>query len=558
MPKRHTNLSVASWRYYFIYLLLAIVLIALTCRLIFLGVYTRPFLVDQGAMRAQRIITQPAYRGMITDRNDKPLAVSSPMPSIWVDPIRFKPSSEQSKALAGLLYLPENVIQTLHSKHPHRQFLYLKRLVEPKIAQAAMALHIPGLALMREYKRFYPLGASAAQIIGMTNIDDIGHAGLEYEFNQWLKGHPGKKHVIIDRYGHVVSVLKVLKKAAPGRELQLSLDRRLQFLAYSVLNDTVTENKARSGSVVILNPKTGEVLAMANVPSFNPNAAIKKVGANFRNRAVTDVFEPGSTMKAFSVASALDSGKYSPDSVINTGKGWFKVEHNWVRDDRLNGKITVQQVLQRSSNVGVAKMTLSLPPEQLWSLMHRVGFGTKTTSGFPGERSGNLVKQKFKRPFVLATLAFGYGLSITSLQLAQAYAIIANHGIKMPVTFLKRQKKIIGNRVMDAKVADQMLQLLHTVLRPGGTGTKGRVANYEVAGKTGTAHIAARGGYLKNDYVASFAGIAPLYDPQLVVVVVIHDPHGKSYYGGPVAGPAFAKIMGRALAILDIPPATHT
>ena len=392
-----------------------------------------------------------------------------------------------------------------------------------------------------------------SQVLGFTNIDDLGQEGLELVYNDWLQGIPGKERVLKDRLGNTIALINLLREPKQGQDLTLSIDSRIQYLAFRTLKDTVEQYHAASGSVVVLDVKTGEILAMANMPTYNPNDRPADKG-QYRNRAVTDLFEPGSTMKAFSMAAALESGKYTPETLVNTNPGYMQVDGNPIHDDLNYGVISLTQIVQKSSNVGAAKVTLSLPPENLWHLLTRLGFGERTDSGFPGEAAGVLVQHRIWRPTDLATFSFGYGISVTALQLAHAYAIIADHGLKVPVTFLKRDAVPAGQQVMAPNIAQEMLVMLESVLQPGGTGTLARVQGYRIAGKTGTAYIAGGPkGYYKDRYVASFVGIAPETNPQFVVAVIIHNPQG-GHFGAIVAAPAFAKIMGGALRLLNIAP----
>ncbi|MBN1684843.1 MAG: penicillin-binding protein 2 [Gammaproteobacteria bacterium] len=546
--------SFLSWRFRFVIFGFFLLISALIARMTYLTVFNRSFLVKQSNSRALRVINIPAYRGMILDRNGRPLAVSTPVDSIWMNPQDFQATSENLKQLYHRLSISSERIKHLLKQNSDREFVYLRRGVDPGLAQQIKALAIPGIYLEREYKRYYPLGEAASQAVGFTNIDDRGQAGLELAYNKWLEGLPGKEKVLKDLYGHVIAIISQISPARSGHDLSLSIDSRLQFLAYSELKATVQKFHAESGSVVILNPKTGEILAMANQPSFNPNGRPDRDYGQFRNRAVTDMFEPGSTMKAFSIASALDSGKYVPTTKIDTNPGWFMVGHNKIHDETFNhGVLTVTQVLQKSSNVGVAKMTLSLPAEHFIDLLHRVGFGERTDSGFPGESPGMLKDRYQWDPFDLATLAFGYGISVTPLQLASAYSVIADSGLKCPITFLKQDDPKACSRVMDEKATIAMREMLRSVIQLGGTGTSARIPGYQVAGKTGTAYIAVKSGYDKKRHMSSFVGMAPASDPALVVAVVIRDPK-DDYYGGVVAAPAFSKIMGDSLRILNISP----
>ena len=545
------------WRYGFVTVVFFGIVLALFVRMVDLTMLQKNFLQKQGESRSKRVISIPGLRGMIQDRSNFPLAISSPVDSLWVNPQEFSLTQENASALSQQIGIPAQEIYKHILLYKNKSFVYIKRELNPAIAQRVLELNIPGVYLKQEYKRFYPDGEVTSQLVGYTNIDGNGQEGMELTYNQWLAGQEGKQLVVEDLKGNVVSVLKQMAVQQPGHTLTLSIDRRIQFLAYQALKEAVVHYNAKSGSAVVLDIETGEILAMVNQPSFNPNDR-SSYSAGYRNRAVTDTFEPGSTMKAFSIMSALDSGQYTPDTVIETGPGWYKVGRNWVRDELNYKTLTVTGVLQKSSNVGVSKMTLSLPGDQFWGMLHRVGFGEPTASGFPGEQGGYLIHQSPWNPFALATLAFGYGISVTTLQLAQAYSIIGNHGVKVPITLLKGGQKSNEKpeQVIASKTADQMLTMLEAVIGGDeGTGGQARVQGYRVAGKTGTARIAGPGGYYKHRYRGSFVGIAPVSQPKLVVAVVVIDPQeGGAYYGGLIAAPAFSKIMSGALQILDVPP----
>ncbi|MHB1947518.1 MAG: peptidoglycan D,D-transpeptidase FtsI family protein [Gammaproteobacteria bacterium] len=554
--RRGVQATFIAWRYYLITLVILLIVAGLIARLIDLAVIKRHFLQIQGDARVLRVVNTPSFRGMITDRNGYPLAISTSVFSIWVNPKDFSATQEDYAELSKLLKIKKSDIQRLiqQSKNKNREFTYLKREVSPEVAVKIKALRIPGLYQLQGYKRFYPEGEVAAHVIGFTNVDDQGQEGLELAYNDWLSGQPGKDIVVKDRLGRVVSEVKQIQQQKPGSDITLSINRRIQYLAYRELLEGVKKNLAASGSVVVLDVKTGEVLAMVNQPSFNPNnRADTKLDA-LRNRAVTDTFEPGSTIKAFTVATALDSGKYKPNTIIDTYPGWLRVGHNLVKDEHSKGPMTVTQILQISSNVGATKMILTLPPNSLWHLLHRVGFGEETGIYFPGERSGALVKRDVWPPFALATLSFGYGISATTLQLARAYATIANEGIKIPLSLLKLDKPPEGKRVMDERIAKQMLIMLESVVAKGGTAEAANIPGYHVAGKTGTAKMVGDHGYEKHHYTSSFVGVAPVSHPRILVAVVIQDPQGKQYYGGLVSGPVFKNIMEGALRMLNIPP----
>jgi len=530
-------------------------IIILFARMIYLTTFDRTFLLHQGNMRTLRTINIPAYRGMISDRNGVPLAISTPVNSVWINPKDFIYTTKNARQLGHLLNITSKHIQQIVRKNNKREFVYLKRGINTEIAQAVDELALSGVYLEKEYKRYYPQGEIAAQILGFTNIDDKGQEGLELAYDPWLQGSPGKERVLKDLYGNIVAILNDTQTAKSGHDLILSIDNRIQYLAYRNLKSAIIKYHAKSGSAIVLNPKTGEILAMVNQPSFNPNQRPSHDYGQFRNRAITDTFEPGSTMKAFSIASALDSGKYTVNTIIDTNPGRLKIGKNIVHDDdwKNHGKITIAQILQKSSNIGAAKITMSLPAKHFLDLLHRVGFGERTSSNFPGESPGALAYHDSWQPFALSTLAFGYGISVTPLQLTQAYGIIANNGLQCPITFLKRSSQIKCTRAMNTKTANSMLHMLGLVVQPDGTGFRARINGYNVAGKTGTAHIAKPHGYYKHRYIASFVGIAPSSDPQLAVAIVIEDP-GNSYYGGTIAAPTFSKIMGGALRILNISP----
>lgn len=546
-------ISFITWRFYTILIFILIIVAALICRVVDLAVIEQHFLREQGDVRAQHIISTPAFRGIIVDRNGFPLAISTSIYSIWLDPQEIKLDTNTIKKLSSLIAMKPSSIQKIINKNQSKQFIYLKRNISPEIADQVKKLNIHGMYLEENFKRFYPEGEVAAHIIGFTNIDDKGQEGLEMQYNDWLSGVSGKKLVIKDRLGQTISEIKSIREPKPGKNLILSIDRRIQYLAYRELMTGLQKNSAHSGSVVVLDVKTGEVLAMANLPSYNPNSRPPQNDL-LRNRAVTDIFEPGSTMKAFSVAVALDSGKFSPDTVIDTTPGWIQVGKHVIHDEHRKGPMSVTQILQYSSNVGVTKMMLTLSPERLWSMLHGLGFGEETGIGFPGERSGLLAKRRTWPPLALATLAFGYGISVTALQLSHAYATLANNGKIIPLSLLKVDQPPTGKRVMSQKLAKQMLILLESVFAKGGTGEVAKIPGYHVAGKSGTTKKLGENGYEKHKHISSFIGIAPVTNPRVVVAVVIHEPEGKEYLGGLVAGPVFKNIMEGTLRILNIPP----
>ncbi len=531
-----------------------VILALLVWRMVSLMILDRSFLQGQGDARSVRVVNTPAFRGMIFDRQGAAIAVSTPVQSLWLNPKKFAPTPTELNSLAKILKISPKRISNKVSHDDTRGFVYLKRHLTPAQAQKIEALEIPGVNFKQEFKRYYPDADSLAQLIGFTNIDDDGIEGLELAYHDWLDGVPGKRRVIKDRTGRVIDELGVIQEPRPGQGLQLSIDRRIQFFAYHELQKTALAFGAKSGSVVVLDAKDGEVLAIVNWPSFNPNARNRYDISAYRNRAMTDTFEPGSVTKPFSIASALESGLFKPDTVIDTRPSWMMLEGHAIRDVGNYGVLDVSGVLQHSSNVGVSKMALASPPEQLINFLKRCGAASRTASGYPGESDGAIVSPSETGPFMLATLSFGYGLSITTLQLAKMYAIFANNGRLMPVHLLHADEESPGKQVLNPKIAKQVLEMMELVVKPGGTGTRAAVPGYRVAGKTGTARIAGQHGYQEKRYIASFAGVAPASNPRLVVAVVIHEPTKGSFYGGRVAAPLFSKVMEASLRLLDIEP----
>lgn len=551
----HSKEIAPVWRLMFIFFLLALIFSALVYRVVDLTIISKDFLLSQGNARSLRDIEVPAYRGMLLDRHDNVLAVSTPVMDLWLSPNAFDIHSKQLRELAKLLNLTETNLVNRIISNKHKHFLYLKREINPHLTAQIKALNISGLSFQKEYKRFYPLANVLAPVIGFTNIDEVGIEGLELSFNSILSGKKGIKRIVKDRLGRIIDELGIIKAPRQGQNIKLTIDKKIQYLTYRNLKDTVKKFDAKSGSVVVMDVHSGDILAMANYPSYNPNAKVTQRSGNYKNRSVTDLFEPGSVMKAFSVASALDSNLFSPETLIDTSPSWMRVDGNTIHDDRANGVLTVTQIMKRSSNVGITKMVLSSPAAQLDSLLRRVGFGQLTGCGFPGESSGMLENKASASPFVLATLGFGYGLSVTTLQLAQAYAVFANGGYLVPAHFLLHayQNKV-KEVVVTPKVAKEVLDILEAVVEENGTGQKARVSGYRIAGKTGTSRMAGNKGYDKNKHIASFVGIAPASAPKLVISVVIREPRKISYYGGTVAAPLFSSVMGESLRALGISP----
>ncbi len=530
---------------------------ALVVRGVDLQVLDKDFLQEEGTARHLRVVTIAAHRGSILDRNGAPLAVSTPVDSVWVEPKEFLTAKPQWPQLAKLLDMPLKELRKTVKGREKREFVYIKRRIAPALAAQVMALQISGVSLQREYRRYYPAGEVTGHLLGFTNIDDIGLEGLELAYDKWLRGLPGAKRVIKDRLGHIVEDVERIRRPQPGRDLRLTIDRRIQYLAYRELLAAVKQHKARSGSVVVLDAHTSEVLAMVNQPAFNPNNRQKLRSERYRNRAIADMFEPGSTMKPFTIATALQSGRYTPDTLINTAPGYYKVGGHTVRDNRNYGLIDVSTVIQKSSNVGASKIALTLPPEQIWRTFHQVGFGEPAGASFPGESSGVFTDYDTWSELERATLSFGYGVAVTPLQLARAYAVLAGDGRLRPVSVVMNEQGTLpdtGPQVFSHRVLTQVRNMMERVVSRDGTAIKASVPGYHVAGKTGTVRKSVAGGYSEDRYLALFAGMAPVSDPRLVMVVMIDEPGNDEFYGGQVAAPVFARVMAGALRLLAVPP----
>jgi cell division protein FtsI (penicillin-binding protein 3) len=521
-------------------------------------IFETDFLQNEGQRRYLRVVEMPAHRGMIKDRSGAPVAISTPVDSIWANPRALSPDRRVLAPLAKVLEMDLDDLRQLLARRSDRSFVYLQRRVNPDRAKRLMEIvaenDIAGIGLQREYRRYYPDGEVFAHVVGFTNIDDQGQEGLELAYDQWLQGTPGRKRVIQDGRARVVKDVEHILEPQAGKELITSIDRRLQFLAYRELKGAVQRHKAKSGSAVILDARNGEVLAMVNQPAYNPNGSKSGKAGSFRNRAVTDVFEPGSTVKPFTIAAALESGRYTPGTMIDTTPGTFRVGRHQVKDHRDYGRIDLSRVILKSSNVGVSKIALDLPKEQFWGFFSRVGFGDPTSTGFPGEVAGQLAPYRRWAEIDQATLAFGYGLSVTSLQLARAYGVLASDGIRYPVSLLRQDAPVKGERVMRAATARTVRKMMEAVVTDEGTAPAAAVTGYRVAGKTGTAKKSISGGYADDRYISVFAGIAPASDPRLVMVVMIDEPTAGKYYGGSVAAPVFSRVMTGALRLLNIAP----
>lgn len=558
---RKTKLTIPRWRYVLVVVSLALLPLAAVWHIA--GLQVMPdtyrgykFLQGQGVARTVRTTAIPAYRGVITDRRGTPLAVSAPVVSLWANPQVLDANAPNLDKLAANLGLTTEQVQQKLRRYAGKEFMYLARHLTPDRAEEILNLEISGVYPQNEYKRFYPAGEVTAQLVGFTNIDDSGQEGMELAFDGLLTGVPGAKKILKDLKGRVIKDLALVRSEKAGENLELSIDLRLQYVAYRELKAAVAKHNASSGSVVVLDVKTGEVLAMANQPSFNPNDRSQINVDALRNRAVTDLLEPGSVMKPLTIAAALESGKFQPGTLIDTSPGYVQVGRKTFVDPVNYGVIDVTKILTKSSQVGITKVALALEPEHIRDMFQRVGIGESPGTGFPGESSGSLPQHRNWKPIARANFAFGYGLSATALQLAQAYAVLANDGLKIPVSLLRvdADNAYIGEQVLDEKIARQIREMLKTVTRKGGTGTRAAIPSYEVAGKTGTVHKVGKHGYEKNRYVALFAGMVPADNPRLVTVVIINDPRGKQYYGGQVAAPVFSSVTADALRMLNVPP----
>ena len=555
MTKKDKHQISSVMRLSVVYIVIGMTVAILLWRIIDLQFVNKDFLQKEADARHLRVLPISAHRGMIKDRNGEPVAVSTPVDSVWVNPGIFNENRVHWMELTRLLNINIRNLEELVTSRLNKEFIYVKRRISPEVSEKVLALKIPGLSLQREYRRYYPMSEVASHVLGFTNVDDQGQEGIELAYDDWLKGIPGKKRVMKDRLGHVIKDIEQIKAPAPGKDIELSIDGRLQYLAYRELKRAVFKHKAKSGSAVILDINTGEVLAMVNQPSFNPNKSYKTTSGRYRNRSVTDVFEPGSTVKPFTIAAAIESGRYSPNTLVNTAPGYFMVSGNTVRDVRNYGLINVSTIITKSSNIGASKLALGIKPEKLWSVFSKVGFGNNSESGFPGESTGVLNHYSKWKKIDNATLSFGYGLSATTLQLAHSYTAFSSNGEIPPITLLKRKEnEVIGKaKVFHKKTVSQLLEMLESVVSKDGTGVNASVVGYRIAGKTGTVKKSSIGGYSDDNYIASFVGLAPASNPKLVMAVVINEPRGEDYYGGTVAAPVFSRVMAGALRILNVP-----
>jgi cell division protein FtsI (penicillin-binding protein 3) len=511
------------------------------------------FLQAQGDKRSIRQVVVPAYRGLITDRNGEPLAISTPVTAIIANPQQIR--DQDLDRLSKVMNTSSVQLRARLKRYRNKSFMYLARQLPTEQAATILDLGIPGVSGRREYKRFYPAGEVTAQLVGFTDINDSGQEGMELAYDTWLTGEPGSKKVVKDRAGRVIKDISLVKPARPGENLRLSIDLRVQYAAYRALKAAVQKHHAKSGSVVVLDVITGEVLAMANQPSFNPNDRSHLKSGSTRNRAITDIMEPGSTVKPFTILAALESGKFSADSVISTSPGYLKVDYKTFVDPSNYGDLKLADVLSRSSQVGTTKVALALDPDSTRELFQRVGFGEAVGSGFPGEALGRLPAYQKWDPVTQATFAFGYGLSVSSLQLARAYAVLANDGVRREVSLVALESEPESVRVIDSGISQQVRHMLRAASGLKGTGKRAMIDGYSVGGKTGTLHkVKPGGGYDQSRYMSAFAGLSPIENPRLVTVVVIDEPRDGDYFGGLVAAPVFSDVTGNALRLLQVTP----
>ncbi len=546
------NLRLEGWRSRLLLLCLVGCFAGLAARAAWLQGFHAGFLQQKGEERYSRVIEMAGSRGIVRDRNGQPLAISTPSESLWASREDVEMTATQSRQLANLLHVDaRELMQRLNDGKGN--FVYLKRQVTPEIAQQVMDLKIPGLYQQHGFHRAYPKGEETAHLVGFTDADDRGQEGVELAYQAQLGGLSGARRVIKDRAGRIIEDVESIRVPRAGKDVTLSVDARIQHLAYRELHSAVVINKAKAGAVVVLDTKTGEVLALANYPDYDPNNRAHLSGAQLRNRAITDTFEPGSTMKPFTIATALEAGKVTPNTVIPTSGGQMTIGPSTIRDTHPASALTVSQVIQHSSNVGAARIALSLPSETLWNMFTDVGFGQTPKLGFPGEAGGRVRPYRTWKPIEQATMSYGNGISVSLIQLARAYTIFADDGMLKPLSLIRVNAPPVGRQVISAKTAHEVSDMLELVVKPDGTAPAAQVRGYRVAGKTGTAHKVMGGRYV-NRYVASFVGFAPASAPRILVAVMIDEPSGNSYYGGLVAAPAFSSLMGNVLQLLAIPP----
>ncbi len=540
------------WRANLLLLVIAAWFIGLTGRALWLQAMNKDFLQRKGESRYSRVIEIGASRGMIVDRNNEPLAISTPVESVAASPADVEAEPGDMRKLAKLLGISNEELRS-RLADTSRKHVYLKRQLPPEQAEQVVQLGIPGVFLQREHRRYYPAGEVMAHVVGFTGVDDKGQEALELAFEETLVGKPGSRRVIKDRLGRIVEDVESIRVPQNGQKLKLSIDARIQYLAFRELKTAVTANRAKAGGIVVLDAESGEILAMANLPTYNPNNR-KYDARRTRNRVLTDLFEPGSTLKPFTAAAALEAGLYKPETVIQTAPGKMTIGNRTIHDAHPQGALTVSQVIQKSSNVGTAKMGLALPSEVLWNVFNSAGFGVSPRTGFPGEVSGRLRAFGTWKPIEQATISYGYGISVSLLQLARSYTVFASDGMLRPVTLVASEKPAPGTRVISADTARAVRHMLELATQPGGTAPGAQIPGYTVAGKTGTAHKLEGKSYAANRYVSSFVGLAPASRPRVVIAVMIDEPSAGQYYGGAVAAPVFSQVAAGTLRMLGVPP----
>ena len=529
---------------------------ALVVRAVYVQVIHEDFYRNQGQQRQIRTVEIPASRGDLLDRHGDPLAISAPIPSLFGNPKDMASQPEQMRQIASLLGMDAARLskRIANDVVRGRVFTYVKRQVDPELVDKVLALNVKSVEVMSEYRRYYPSAGAASHLIGFTGIDENGREGLEMAYDNWLSGESGQRRIVRDRNGREIAGMDVIKPAVAGKDLRLSIDRQLQYFANRALQEAVSENEAESGSIVIMDVKSGEIMAMANYPTYNPNDLADRVGGNQRNRSVTDVFEPGSTMKPFTIAAALDSGKFKPEDIVYTSPGYYQIGKYVISDDgQDNGWLDLTGIVTKSSNVGISKVASQLEPEQMWSVLDSFGFGRSPGSEFPGEVAGYFNHPTLWHHIEQASISFGYGISVSALQLVRAYAAMANGGIMQPVSFLAQDSVPQGQSVIDESIANDVVRMLEAVVEEG-SGKRAHIPGYRVAGKTGTSHKSQQGGYAEDRYVSVFAGFAPVSDPRLAAVVVVHDPKAGTHFGGTVAAPVFADVISHGLRLGGIEP----
>lgn len=551
---KKSSFELEKHRIYVVSLLLLALVLVIENRLFTLQILEHDFLEQEAGNRQIRTLEIPTVRGVIRDRHDALLAVSLPVNTLWANPREVEIDLTKLSSLANLIEADVNSIVGKINENNNREFIYLKRHLPPEISAEVLRLGIPGIYSMREYKRFYPEGESIAHLVGFTNIDDHGQEGLELAYEFWLRSTPGRKQVLRDRFGRVIEDIRLIAEPIEGNDLATTIDLRLQYIAYQELKKAVYEHNATSGSIIIVDVESGEILAIANQPYFNPNNRSTMNASDYRNRAVADVFEPGSAMKPFILAAAINSGTYDESSIIDTNPGNLYINGSLITEDPLNyGEIDFETILARSSNVGASLISLSLDSEYLYQTLTEFGFGKILGTGIPGEASGVLRPPENWISVNQATMSYGYGLSVTTLQLAQAYSVLASGGLRRPLSIIRSDAQLAGTRVISEESARQINLMLEQVVVIG-TGGNAAVENYRVGGKTGTAKKALRGSYSETNYVASFAGFAPISNPRFAIAVVIDDPKNGQYYGGSVAAPVFANVMSESLRMYGVEP----